>query len=346
MVIPHSRPTFTARDEEVFSRLACQRNLSPLEEVEALERDLARVLGFRHAVAVSSGTAALHLALAALGVGPGTTVAVPSYVCSSLLLAARECGAEVLVTDVSPEAFNMTPEALRAVGGADVVVLPHMFGLPADAQGIAAGCGTLVEDISLSVGAGVGKVGRAAVLSMYATKMLCAGEGGAVLTDEAALAEAVRDMRSYDEREELRRRFNYKISPLSAALARSQLAQLDEFIRARRAIAARYMRAFAGLPAGLPGDGPGSGGHVFYRFVLRVGDVDGFVAACAGEGVTCRRPVYRPLHRYLGLSDADFPGAAEAFARAVSVPIYPSLSDEEQRRVIAAVRRALEGSDG
>jgi len=337
MVIPHSRPTFTERDEEVFAALARERDLSPVVQVEALERDLAGTLGFAHAVATSSGTAALQLALAVLGVGPDTTVAMPSYVCSSLLLAAQECGARLVLADVSPETFNMTAEALRRAGGADVAVLPHMFGLPADSVAVARECGALVDDISLSVGAPLKLAGSVAVLSMYATKMLCAGEGGALLSDDEGIAAAARDLRFYDEKEGLRRRFNYKMSPLSAALARSQLGQLGEFVRARRAIARRYLDALRGLPASLPG----GDGHAFYRFVLRVDDAEGLMAACAEGGVTCRRPVFRPLHRYLGLPDADFAGAAEAFTRAVSVPIYPSLSGREQDEVIGAVRRAL-----
>lgn len=316
------------------------------ERVAAFERGLAARVGVRQAVAVSSGTAALHLALLALGVGPGAEVAFPTYVCSALFHAVRYVGAAPLLIDVDPETFNLDVKDLRrrVTRRTRAVILPHLFGLPADAEAVGAAGLPVIEDCAMGLGATVG--GRPAggwgdlsVFSFYATKVIACGEGGMVATRDERLAARVRDLRAYDGREDAAVRFNYKLSDLHAAVGEAQLRRLDAFIARRREIALRYSQALAGASCGLPEHAPG---HIFFRYVVRVkGDVEGAMAAFERAGVAARRPVFCPIHRLPGVGGETFPGAEEAYRSALSLPLYPALSEAEVETVIRAAREIL-----
>jgi dTDP-4-amino-4,6-dideoxygalactose transaminase len=148
----------------------------------------------------------------------------------------------------------------------------------------------------------------------------------------------VRDTRDYDERDDLAPRFNYKLTDLQAALGRGQLARLDEFIARRRAIAARYRTRLTGLGCGLPADAGAR--HVYHRFVVTVDrPLEPVIAGLEARGVAARRPVFRPLHRALGLG--GYPEAERLWARALSLPCYPTLTDAEVNAVAAALAEAL-----
>jgi dTDP-4-amino-4,6-dideoxygalactose transaminase len=182
-----------------------------------------------------------------------------------------------------------------------------------------------------------GSQGTLAICSFYATKLVTSGEGGAV-AGPAALVRRVRDARDYDEREDLVPRFNYKLTDLQAALGRSQLARLDAFVARRRAIAARYRSRLAGARCRLP-DEAGER-HVYHRFVITVDrPLAPLIAALQVRGIATRRPVYRPLHRALGLD--GYPEAERLWATALSLPCYPSLADAEVDVVAAALVDAL-----
>ena len=183
----------------------------------------------------------------------------------------------------------------------------------------------------------MGAAGTLAVCSFYATKLVTTGEGGAVAGADALVAR-VRDLRDYDERDDLVPRLNAKLTDLAAALGRSQLARFDAFVGRRRAIAARYRARLAGAPCALP---PEVGArHVFHRFVVEVDRApDAVQAALAARGVTARRPVFRPAHRALGLD--GFPEAERLWRRALSIPCYPTLTDGEVDTVAAALHEAL-----
>ncbi len=352
--IPHSRPTVGEAEALAAADAVRSGQLSEGPRVAAFERGMAAFLGRREGAAVSSGLAALHLALNALGVGPGDGVVVPSYNCAALVHAVRHCGAEVRLCDVDPLTGNPTPESVGAAAeGARAVIVTHLFGAPAEAADIAALGPPAVEDIAQGLGArrkegSAGGFGRLAVCSFYATKLLAAGEGGMVLGDEPGLLGRVRDSRSYDERGDLTPRWNYKLTDIQAAVGLSQLDRFESFVARRREIAARYTEALEGSGLALPADPPG-GRHVYHRYV--VGLPDGWierhgenaaaeaVRALEAEGVGARRPVHLPLHRLAG--ESGFPGAEEAWSRHLSLPIYPSLTEEEIETIIHAACRIL-----
>jgi perosamine synthetase len=163
--------------------------------------------------------------------------------------------------------------------------------------------------------------------------MMATGHGGAVLARDRAIVNRIADLVEYDNREDYRVRHNYRMSALVAALGRAQLAKLPDFVKRRRRIADYYYRTL--------GLGEPPPGHVFYRFVLRVGSVERFVRFMASRGVECKRPVYRPLHRYFAKTSGEFPGAEELHQHWASVPLYPSLQRGEMERVAESARAYL-----
>ena len=182
----------------------------------------------------------------------------------------------------------------------------------------------------MALGGDVGREGEISVFSFYATKMMATGHGGAVLARDRAILRRIADLVDYDNRDDYRVRYNYRMSGLVAALGRAQLAKLPDFVKRRRRIADYYYRTLE-LGVAPPG-------HVFYRFVLRVGSVERFVRFMASRGIECKRPVYRPLHRYFAGTSGEYPGAQELHRHGASIPLYPSLTREEMARVALAAR--------
>lgn len=313
-------------------------------EVAAFERELAACLGTEAAVAVSSGSAALELALRALDVGAGHEVVIPSYVCDALHHAVTRCGARPVLADADPLTHSLSLADARAkvTARTRALIVPHAFGLAVDLDPFLALGLPVIEDCAQTLGARLdgrpaGSLGTLAVCSFYATKLLTTGEGGAV-AGPAARLERVRDVRDYDGRDDLVPRFNAKLSDLAAALGRGQLARLDAFVARRRAVAARYRERLVGVPCAPPPDAGFR--HVYHRFVVGVERSPATVeAALAERGVTARRPVHRPAHRALGL--AGFPEAERLWARSLSLPCYPTLTDVEIDTVAAALGAVL-----
>jgi len=341
-MIPHSR---VHSEEDDFARIqdVLQKGQwAQGERVQALERDMAAFIGVGHGAAVSSGTAALHLSLLSLGIGPGTEVIIPSYVCTALLNAVHYVGATPVVVDIEEETFNIDARDVERVlsDRTGAIIAPHMFGLPADMDALLSLGIPVMEDCAQSIGAGfegrlTGALGTLAVFSLYATKMLGAGEGGLILSDRADLIEKARDLRDYDEKADYVVRYNYKLTDLVAALAEGRLGRLPAYIKRRREIADIYNSGLKDCPITLPRV-PEGREHIYYRYVVLVEDAEGFMAEMAEKGIECRRPVFNPLHRYLERS--GYPMTEAVWSKAVSLPLYPSLSDEEAGRVVEAVK--------
>lgn len=343
--IPHSRPLLGPEEAQAAAAVVRSGMLAQGPEVEALEREAARVLGTRHCVALAHGTAALHLGLVALGAGPGRTVLLPSYGCTSLLNAVLQSRAQPLLVDCVPGLPDMDLQDARAKVRPDtaVALVPHLFGRPLEVRPLEERVAVLTDGTH-APGATVGRSpaarqGRACAFSFYATKMLAAGEGGLLATSRADVARLARNLRSYDQRPDWRLRFNYKMTEVSAALLRIQFRRLGSFLEERQALARRY-RAELGDLLELPPEVPG---QVHYRFLARVPSrrLPGLLRALREKGVGAARPVFRPLHRYLGIPARDLPHAEEAWRRTLSLPLYPGLSSQEADHVIQAVREEL-----
>mgnify|MGYP001046118082 FL=1 len=342
--IPHSKPTLGEEEARAAAAVVASGQVAEGPEVEAFECEVAELLGVEHAVSVSSGTAALYLALTAMGVGPGDEVVVPSFVCSALLNAVAAAGAAPVLADVEPATLTMDPAdvAGRLSPRTKAIVVPHMFGLPADLEQLAAFGVPLIEDCAQAIGAeyqgrAVGSIGQAAIFSFYATKVMATGEGGMVVTRSASLADSVRDCKSYDKKQLYRRRFNFKMTDIQAAIGRVQLRRLAGFIRRRSDIAERFRSVLRDFPIRLPRPEPG---RIYFRFVVdAVADAADFVRRAHVQGVGCELPVHTPLHRLLG--SEGFPHTENAWQHAVSLPIYPMLTDEEISRILEVVSDML-----
>jgi len=336
----------SAEDAERVARVVRSGRLAQGAEVEAFERELATRLGAAAVAAVSSGSAALELALRALDVGPGDEVVVPTYACDALHHAVTRCGAAPVLADADPETFGPSAKdvAHRLTRRARAVVVVHPFGLALDLDAFLALGVPVVEDCAQAIGArvagrAVGSRGALAIGSFYATKLITSGEGGAVAGPAERVAR-VRDARDYDEREELIPRFNFKLTDIQAALGRSQLGRLDTFVARRRAIATRY-RARLGSVAGCHPPRDRGERHVFHRFVVTIERPLGpLIDDLRERGVMARRPVFRPIHRALGL--AGYPEADRLWTQCLSLPCYPSLADAEVDAVGAALAEALQ----
>ncbi|MBI4636908.1 MAG: DegT/DnrJ/EryC1/StrS aminotransferase family protein [Candidatus Rokubacteria bacterium] len=332
-------------DAQSVARVVRGGHLAQGPEVEAFEREMASRLGVQAAAAVSSGSAALELALRALEVGPGDEVLIPTYVCDALHHAVTRCGATPVLADADPDTLSLSvaDAARRVTRRTRCVIVPHAFGLAADLDGFERLDVPIVEDCAQALGAvaggrPVGARGRLAVCSFYATKLLTTGEGGLV-AGPAELVARVRDAREYDQRRDLTPRFNYKLTDMQAALGRSQLARYDAFVARRRAIAAGYRRALAGARCRLPLDVGAR--HVYHRFVVGLdGPLPPLLERLVARGVAARRPVFRPIHQALGL--AGYPVAERLWAERLSLPCYPALGDAEVDAVAAALREGLE----
>ena len=319
-MIPHSRPSIDPEETAAAERVLRSGMLAQGVEVAAFERECAAACGRRHGVAVSSGTAALHLALGACGVEDGQAVAVPSYACAALITAVQLQRAQPVLCDIDDD-FNLDPDAVPR--DCPAAIVPHLFGATARMPE----AGVVIEDIAQSMGGETGRATRVAITSFYATKLMTTGEGGMVLTDDADIAEYARDHRDYDNRDDFKARCPYRMTDFQAAIGRVQLKRLPNFIERRRAIALRYDAAFANAPWRRPR----TEDHVFFRYVIETDRRDELEAHLRAAGVDAKRPVYRPAHHYLG---GRFPRSQAAHDRCLSLPIFPSMVDDEVEHVV------------
>jgi dTDP-4-amino-4,6-dideoxygalactose transaminase len=344
-MIAHSQVTLDEEDIASAVKVLRSGQLAQGRVVASLEGTITSFIGVSHAAAVNSGSAALHLALLALGVGENAEVIVPSYVCTALVHAVKYVRATPVVADIDPHTYNITAETIKRVitPKTQAIIVPHMFGLPADIKAIVALGIPVVEDCAHSVGATVdgsyvGSFGAVSILSFYATKMLGAGEGGMVLTDNRELIETVRDLRDYDEKETYRVRHNYKLTDIQAALIESRFKKFSSCIDKRNEVAAYYTRQLEGTKVTLPVV-PNGRRHGWYRYVIQLEDPSSFMKEMEKKGIACRRPVFKPLHRYLSVPGC--PVTDKVWERAVSIPIYPSLSLDNAQRVAIEMKKIL-----
>ncbi|HOG45616.1 MAG TPA: DegT/DnrJ/EryC1/StrS family aminotransferase [Anaerolineae bacterium] len=325
-------------------------------EVEAFEAEFAAYCGAAAAAGVGSGTEALHLALAALGIGPGDEVVTVAHTAVATVSAIEMCGARPVLVDVDPASYTLDPQALRAgITPRTRAVIPvHLYGQAADLdpildvarrQGIA-----VVEDCAQAHGATyrgrrVGTWGDVGCFSFYPTKNLGAfGDGGAVVSCDAALAERVRLLRQYGWRERYTSSiagWNSRLDELQAALLRVRLAHLEEDNARRRRLAGLYGGRLAGGPVALPAEMP-YGEHVYHLYVVRSAwrdELQRFLAARGVQtGIHYPVPVHlQPAYSRLGCGPGALPVTERLAAEILSLPMFPELSADDAGRVAAAV---------
>lgn len=330
-------------------------------EVEAFEREVARRIGVRHAVAVSSGTDALALALRGLGLGPGDKVAIPAFSFFATAEAVLHAGCRPVFVDVDPETQNLSVGALQKLAGRVGIraVMPvHLFGLMADMKkirGLARRHGwVVVEDACQAIGAArdglrAGAAGDAAGFSFFPTKNLGGfGDGGLVTTNEDAVARRVRRLRNHGSVEKNIHTavgVTGRLDALQACVLRVLLRRLTRWNRERRRIAARYDRAFRSLPGIVPPPRIRGATHVYHQYTIRVTDGrrDELQAFLRDQGVASEIYYPVPIPKQPALARSGFrrgpcPAAVQCSREVLSLPIFPELSGAEQDHVIRAVR--------
>jgi dTDP-4-amino-4,6-dideoxygalactose transaminase len=314
--------------------------------VAEFEEALTSFIGMKGGVATNSGTSALHLSLLALGIKEGDEVVVPSYVCSAPLNAINYVRATPVLVDINPSTYNLSVRNLkkRITKKTKAIIVPHLFGLPAEMDKILSLGVPVIEDAAQALGGihkekKVGSFGLLSVFSFYATKVITTGEGGMLLSNSEGLLEKVRDLRDYDKKKNYRLRYNYKMTDLQAALGISQLRELPMFLKRRNDIAYQYSSALKKYPVILPIEHPYST-HIYYRYVVQVeGNVNNYIGLLQKKGIFCDRPVYRPLHHYLGTDNCR--ETDRVWNTALSIPIYPSLNDWDVERVVQTLKDIL-----
>lgn len=367
--IPYGRQSVDEDDVAAVAEVLRGDWLTTGPHVERFERALGEIAGGRHAVAVNSGTAALHAAYEAAGVGPGAQVIVPPLTFSATANAALYLGADVVFADISPDTLTIDPGAVETAltDRTKVVTAVDYAGHPADYDRLRAICKargvTLVADACHSIGgayrgAPVGSVADLTCFSFHPVKTVTTGEGGAVVTDDDALASRMREFRSHGmERGRLGDEidpgpwaydistlgYNYRITDFQCALGLSQLAKLERFVRRRQELAARY-RELLGEVADveLPPDASWCS-HGYHLFPIRVPAArrreifEGLRARGIGVQVHYIPVNMLEVYRDRGHHPEETPVALDTYQREISMPLFPQLTDDDVERVVAVL---------
>ncbi|MFO7303355.1 MAG: DegT/DnrJ/EryC1/StrS family aminotransferase [Acidobacteriota bacterium] len=325
-------------------------------EVKAFEEAFAAAHDVRHAVAVNSGTSALHLALLALGVGPGDEVITTPFTFIATVAAIGYTGATPVFVDIDPESFTLDPSKIEAaITPKTKVIMPvHLYGQPADMDPILAVAERhglhVVEDAAQAhlaeyKGRKVGSFGAIACFSFYPGKNLGAyGEGGAAVTNDDRYAATMRALRDWGQTERYRhamKGYNYRMDGLQGAVLGVKMPHLDAWTEGRRRVAAAYREQFEPAGVALPKEMPYAR-HVYHVYAIRVADRAAAQRALQEAGIQTGIHYPIPVHLQeawaeLGYRRGDFPHAEQAADEVLSLPIYAELTDEQVARVASAV---------
>jgi dTDP-4-amino-4,6-dideoxygalactose transaminase len=317
-------------------------------KVVEFEGLIAAACEVEHAVAVSSGTAALHLAVLALGLAPGDEVIVPAYTFPATANVVALAGLKPVLVDVDPLTMNIDPERVEPTRRTKAIMAVHLFGRPARIEELPPV--TLVEDAAGALGArrqgrACGGLGRLGCLSFHPRKVVTTGEGGAVTTDDAGFADDVRQLRNHGWKPPALTDLpvaglNYRLSDVLCAVGIPQLQRLEDLLAARERIAAGYAERLAGLPVVLPTADEGDR-HGWQAYVIQVEGRDEVLAALRSRGIEAQIGTYA-LHRLSAYSDqGPFPGADHAFERALALPFHTRLTDSDLDRVVEALTQVV-----
>jgi UDP-4-amino-4,6-dideoxy-N-acetyl-beta-L-altrosamine transaminase len=383
--IPYGRQDITEADIAAVDEVLRSEFLTQGPAGPAFEQAVASFCGARHAVAVNSATAALHIACLALGVGPGDSVWTSPITFVASANCALYCGATVDFVDIDPRTYNLSVDCLRTkLAGSQaagrlpkVIIAVHLAGQSCDMHAIHALSQEygfhVIEDASHAIGGryrgeliGGGRYSAVTVFSFHPVKIITTGEGGMALTQDAEIAGRMQRLRTHGITRDARQMnqvpagpwyyqqvdlgFNYRMNDIQAALGLSQLKRLPGYLAKRHEIAARYEKLLANLPVTRPWQHPEAyTGLHRYIVRLRLGDIKSTHRQvfermrAAGIGVNLHYiPVYRqPYFARFGFSRGYCPHAEQYYAEAISLPMYPALTEAEQTYVVESLRSAL-----
>jgi perosamine synthetase len=339
-----AKPNVGEREATAVAEVLASGQLTMGPNVEEFERALADAVGTAHAAAVSSGTAALHLAVLALGIGPGDEVIVPAYTFPATANVVELCGARAVLVDVDPDTFLLDPGrvAEAVTPRTRAVMAVHLFGRPVEWEALQTAVPqevVLIEDAAGALGASYGgtpcgALGPLACFSFHPRKIVTTGEGGAVTSDDLALDAAVRRFRHHGwaaPGDMPAPGFNYRLPDILCAIGIPQLEALDELLAARERIAGGYterLEHFVLTPTAAEGDR-----HGWQAYVVQLDRRDEALAGLRAAGIEAQIGTWA-LHR-LGAyrEQGPFPGADRAFERALALPFHTQLTESDLDRV-------------
>ena len=359
--IPLARPVLGDEEEQAVRDVLRSGRLSLGPCLEAFEQAFAARLGARYASAVSSGTAGLHLALRAVGVGDGDEVVTSPFSFVASANAAIYERARPIFADIDPRTLNLDPAAAAAaVTSRTAAILPvHIFGFPADLPAFEALGLPIVEDACEALGAvhgdgvAVGARGHPAAFGFYANKQLTTGEGGMLTTGDAAVKDRVNSERNQGRAPDMgwldhdRLGFNYRLSDIACAIGLVQLERLDAMLADRARVAACYREALAGIEGlELPCEDSGGDRRGWFVFVVQLPlgmDRDATIRALRERGVQSK-PYLPAIHlmsyyrETFGHREGEFPVCEDVAARSLALPFHPQLSEGHVERVATALQ--------
>ncbi|MBS7287570.1 MAG: DegT/DnrJ/EryC1/StrS family aminotransferase [Candidatus Freyarchaeota archaeon] len=368
-MIPINKPTLGREEEENVIQVLRSGILTGRASeggmVAEFEKIFARFLGVKYAVAVSSGTAALHASLLALGVGLGDEVIVPSFTFSATCNVVLHVGARPVFVDIDLDTYTMDPsEVKKALTPKTKVIIPvHLYGHPVDMKPIMELAAEkdvyVVEDAAQAHGAEyggvkVGGIGHLGCFSFYPTKIITTGEGGMVTTNDEELAEKVKIIRNQGERGNYATALlghNWRLTELGAAIGIAQMKKIDGFLAKRRRNAAHLTKLLSNVDELVPPLEKGWAKHAWniYTVRLRNNEVKRDKAVSLlrkhGVGATIYYPIpvhLTPLYREKGYSKVSLPNTELASKTVFSLPVHPSMTEEDIEKVALAVKETLE----
>ncbi|MEX0307173.1 MAG: UDP-4-amino-4,6-dideoxy-N-acetyl-beta-L-altrosamine transaminase [Ruegeria sp.] len=383
-MIPYGRQNIDKDDIDAVVEVLRSDFLTQGPAIPAFEAAVAERVSARYVSAVNSATSALHISVAALGLGPGDALWTSPITFVASANCARYCGADVDFVDIDPGTFNMCPQALEQklkkaekAGTLPKVIVPvHMCGQSPDMKRIsklARSYGIkIVEDASHAIGASydAAPVGSSlysdiTVFSFHPVKIVTSGEGGVAVTNDPEIASRLELLRSHGITrnsdlmtgpsdgpwyyQQIELGWNYRITDIQAALGRSQLTRLEQFVERRNALATEYDQLLKNSEIVLPGRDPLARSS-FHLYVVRLPKADPkrhrsvFESLRAsGIGVNLHYiPVHlQPYYQRLGFASGDFPASEDYYHRAISIPLYPDLTEKQQEHVVKSLEVAL-----
>ena len=340
MIIPHSRPWISDSDWQAVHSILASGMISQGKNTYKFEKEICNYLGVSHAIAQSSGKAALILALRTLGIGHGDEVILPTYVCRSVLEAVFSVGAKPVLCDVNDTgvitALNVEP---YFTSNTKAIIAVHIFGHPCNLEELKQMGVPVIEDACQAFGLNInglmsGACGDIGILSFHATKCLTSGEGGMLVTQNKLWGKRAREL---VESSNIPSAGNVApISDLQAALGLSQLGRYSDFLSRRNELRCQYTEEVNRLGISI---GVHAQSNMLFRYTLRTDRLFETIQTKFYEhGISIRRGVDELLHRILGLDDSMFPMANRLYQQTISVPFYPSLSIDESTIITNSLR--------
>jgi len=353
-IIPHSKPYVSGDDIKSVEAQVSSGMHATGKKTEEFEELIARFVNVRYAKATSSGTTALQLGLLSLRIKEGDEVIIPSYVCQAVMNSVNYLKAKPVLVDIQDDFLqkgcNISADTIKpfVTNKTKAIILPHMFGIPAELNEILKLGIPVIEDCAQCFGSKyngkeVGSFGDVGMFSFYATKFISTGQGGMVVTNSDELKSKFDDLTKYDLKENYTIGHNFGLTDIQSALGVSQLKKINYLIRRRKEIASKYDTAFKEL------NGIKLMSYhkdcVPFRYVVMFENTkerEKAQESLREKGIIAAQPVFKPLHQYLGLDKSDFKNTESSHDKILSLPLYPALTEEEVNYIIHTLSHVID----